>query len=242
MTGYGGLTTCSPGPQRPRAVLDTEVYSNTGGQASKSTPRGAVAKFAAAGKRSRKKDLGLMAMAYGNVYVAQVALGAMAQQTLDVFREAEAHDGPSLIIAYSHCIAHGIEMDAGLRQQRLAVDCGHWPLYRYRPASAGRARPEFVLDSQPPSIPVEAYAYNELRFRTLSGAKPEEARQLLELAQGDIDERWQVYESLAARWPAFAPRRAPEAALKSGRANRSAGARPGTAIAAGSRNTVIPAG
>src|SRR6185295_14420631 len=134
-------------------VLDTEVYSNTGGQASKATPRGAVAKFAASGKRSRKKDLGLMAMAYGNVYVAQVAMGAQPQQTLDAFREAEAHVGPSLIIAYSPCIAHGIEMDQGLRQQRLAVECGHWPLYRYRPASGGRPVPEFLIDSQPPSIP-----------------------------------------------------------------------------------------
>ena len=136
--GYGGLDhVLASGRNVNLLVLDTEVYSNTGGQASKSTPRGAVAKFAAAGKQGRKKDLGLMAVAYGNVYVAQIAMGASAQQTLDVFLEAEAYDGPSLIIAYSHCIAHGINMRFGMRQQKLAVDCGHWPLYRYRPAHNG---------------------------------------------------------------------------------------------------------
>ena len=155
--GYGGLDhVLASGRNVNILVLDTEVYSNTGGQASKSTPRGAVAKFAAGGKRGRKKDLGLMAVAYGNVYVAQIAMGASAQQTVDAFLEAEAHEGPSLIIAYSHCIAHGINMRFGMRQQKLAVECGHWPLYRYRPAGAGRRHEEFVLDSSAPVDPAEA--------------------------------------------------------------------------------------
>jgi pyruvate-ferredoxin/flavodoxin oxidoreductase len=199
--GYGGLDhVLASGRNVNVLVLYTEVYSNTGGQASKSTPRGAVAKFAAAGKRSRKKDLGLMAVAYGNVYVAQVAMGACAQQTVDAFLEAEAHDGPSLIIAYGHCIAHGIDMRAGLRQQKLAADCGHWPLYRYRPAADGRG-PQFVLDSPAPKIPVETYAYNEVRYKMLTRTDPEGAERLLAAAQEDIDERWAVYTSMAERWP-----------------------------------------
>ena len=143
-----------------------------------------------------------MAMAYGNVYVAQIAMGASPQQTLDAFLEAEAYDGPSLIIAYSHCIAHGINMRFGMRQQKLAVDCGHWPLYRYRPAdrrgaSAGvRARLAGAVD------PLKTYAYNEIRYKMLSYTKPEEAGRLLELAQEDIDQRWRVYTSMAERWPA----------------------------------------
>jgi pyruvate-ferredoxin/flavodoxin oxidoreductase len=182
-------------------VLDTEVYSNTGGQASKATPRGGVAKFAAGGKQGRKKDLGLMAIAYGNVYVAQIAMGASAQQTMDAFLEAEAHDGPSLIIAYSHCIAHGIDMRFGMRQQKLAVECAHWPLYRFRPAGSDGTQ-EFVLDSQPPSIPLKNYAYREIRYKMLSYTKPDEAKRLLALAQSDIDQRWRVYSNLAERWPA----------------------------------------
>jgi pyruvate-ferredoxin/flavodoxin oxidoreductase len=205
--GYGGLDhVLASGRNVNILVLDTEVYSNTGGQASKATPRGAVAKFAAAGKRGRKKDLGLMAVAYGNVYVAQVAMGASAQQTVDAFVEAEAHDGPSIIIAYSHCIAHGINMRFGMRQQKLAADCGHWPLYRYRPASDGRTHEEFVLDSVAPSIPIKTYAYNEIRYKMLSYTRPEVARQLLELAQEDVDQRWRVYTSLAERWPAASRR------------------------------------
>jgi pyruvate-ferredoxin/flavodoxin oxidoreductase len=201
--GYGGLDhVLASGRNVNILVLDTEVYSNTGGQASKATPRGAVAKFAAAGKRGRKKDLGLMAIAYGNVYVAQIAMGASAQQTVDALLEAEAHDGPSIVIAYSHCIAHGINMRFGMRQQKLAVDCGHWPLYRYRPAGNGHAQQQFLLDSTAPSIPVKAYAYNEIRYKMLSYTKPEEARTLLEGAQRDIEERWRVYSSLAERWPA----------------------------------------
>jgi pyruvate-ferredoxin/flavodoxin oxidoreductase len=201
--GFGGLDhVLASGRNVNLLVLDTEVYSNTGGQSSKATPRGAVAKFAAAGKRSRKKDLGLMAIAYGNVYVAQIAMGASSQQTLDAFLEAEAHDGPSLIIAYGHCIAHGIDMRAGLHQQKLAVDCGHWPLFRYRPADGTRERPEFVLDSQPPRIPFEAYAYNEVRYRSLSHTSPEDAAMLLEDAQADVHRRFSVYKNLAERWAA----------------------------------------
>jgi pyruvate-ferredoxin/flavodoxin oxidoreductase len=205
--GYGGLDhVLASGRNVNILVLDTEVYSNTGGQASKSTPRGAVAKFAAGGKRSRKKDLGLIAVASGNVFVAQIAMGASAQQTLDALAEAEAYDGPSLVIAYSHCIAHGIDMKYGLRQQKLAVECGHWPLYRYRPAEDGQGRGEFVLESQAPSIPVKAYAYNEIRYRMLSYTNPEEARRLLDGAQQDVAQRWDVYHSLAERCPAAAVR------------------------------------
>ncbi len=200
--GYGGLDhVLASGRNVNILVLDTEVYSNTGGQASKATPRAGVAKFAAAGKRSRKKDLGLMAIAYGNVFVAQIAMGASSQQTVDAFLEAEAYDGPSLIIAYGHCIAHGIDMRVGMRQQKLAVECGHWPLYRYRPAAAERPEPEFVLDSQPPSIPLAAYAYNETRYKMLANTSPEEAKRLLTLAQQDIDQRWAVYQSMSDRWP-----------------------------------------
>ena len=205
--GYGGLDhVLASGRNVNLLVLDTEVYSNTGGQASKATPRASVAKFAAGGKRNRKKDLGLMAVAYGDVYVAQIAMGASAQQTLDAFLEAEAHPGPSLIIAYSHCIAHGINMRFGMRQQKLAVDSGHWPLYRYRPAARAHQAPEFVLDSTAPSIPLKAYAYNEIRYKMLSYTKPEEAGRLLELAQEDVRQRWQVYENLAERWPAHSRR------------------------------------
>jgi len=209
--GYGGLDhVLASGRNVNVLVLDTEVYSNTGGQASKATPRGSVARFAAGGKQSRKKDLGLMAMGYGNVYVAQIAMGASPQQTLDALREAEAYEGPSLVIAYGHCIAHGIDMRLGLRQQKLAVDCGHWPLYRFRPAGSGRPREEFVLDSLAPSIPLKAYAYNEIRYRMLADSKPGEANRLLALAQEDVDHRWQVYEDLARRWPA-SPGRSPRA-------------------------------
>jgi pyruvate-ferredoxin/flavodoxin oxidoreductase len=201
--GYGGLDHVLASERNVNIlVLDTEVYSNTGGQASKSTPRGGVAKFAAGGKQGRKKDLGLMAVAYGNVYVAQVAMGASSQQTMDAFLEAEAHDGPSLVIAYSQCIAHGINMRFGMRQQKLAVECGHWPLYRFKPAAAGRDNQEFVLDSQAPSIPLKTYAYNEIRYRMLSYTNPTEASRLLALAQGDIQQRWRLYSTLAERWPA----------------------------------------
>jgi len=178
-------------------VLDTEVYSNTGGQMSKATPMGAVAKFAAGGKPSLKKDLGLMAMTYGNVYVANVAMGAKDVQTLRAFIEAESYPGPSLIIAYSHCIAHGIDMTKGLEQQALAVDSGYWPLYRYDPRRAAEGKNPLVLDSKPPKIPFEEFAYRETRFKMLTKSNPERAKMLLEQAQASIHQRRRFYENLA---------------------------------------------
>jgi pyruvate-ferredoxin/flavodoxin oxidoreductase len=178
-------------------VLDSEVYSNTGGQTSKATPRAAVARFSAGGKSTPKKDLALMAMVYGNVYVARVALGAADMQTLKAFNEAEAFDGPSLIIAYAHCIAHGIDMTHGLSQQKLAVQSGHWPLFRYNPALATRGENPMQLDSKPPSIPLEDYLYNETRYTSLRQSHPEEAKALLTQAQQDVAERWKMYENWA---------------------------------------------
>ncbi len=197
--GYGGLDhVLASGRDVNVLVLDTEVYSNTGGQASKATPRAAVAKFAAGGKQVAKKDLGLMAIAYGDVYVAQVAMGAMDRQTIRAFMEAEAYDGPSLIIAYAHCIAHGINMEYGLRQQKRATDSGYWPLYRYQPnANGGGGR--FTLDSAEPSIPLKEYAYNEIRYRMLSMTNAEEARRLLQLAEQDVRAKLRNYRDLAAR-------------------------------------------
>ncbi len=197
--GYGGVDHVLASERNVNLlVLDTEVYSNTGGQASKSTPRGAVAKFAARGKATRKKDLGLLAMSYGNVYVARVALGANDLQTLRAFLEAEAYDGPALIIAYSTCIAHGFEMSKGLEQEKLAVQAGHWPLYRYNPALLDEGKNPFILDSKAPNIPLEQYAYNETRYRMLLQSNEERAAALLKEAQQDVRERWQQYEQLAA--------------------------------------------
>ncbi|MFZ1640266.1 MAG: pyruvate:ferredoxin (flavodoxin) oxidoreductase [Candidatus Contendobacter sp.] len=188
-------------------VMDTEVYSNTGGQMSKSTPMGAVAKFAAAGKQVGKKDIALQAISYGNVYVARIALGANPQQALLAFREAEAYDGPSLILAYSHCIAQGINMQRGLDQQHLAVECGHWPLVRYNPAVRESGENPFVLDSGQPKIPLKQYAYNEVRYKVLTHTNPKEAERLMDLAQQAIYRRWSVYEDMAARSGAtFQPR------------------------------------
>ncbi|MDJ0895581.1 MAG: pyruvate:ferredoxin (flavodoxin) oxidoreductase [Alphaproteobacteria bacterium] len=178
-------------------VLDTEVYSNTGGQMSKATPIGAMAKFAAAGKSVGKKDLALQAISYGNVYVARVAMGANPQQTLQAFREAEVYDGPSLILAYSHCIAHGINMQSGLTQQHLAVQSGYWPLLRFNPEVRKSGENPFVLDSQRPKIPLKKYAYNELRYRMLQHSHPEVAEQLMEKAQAAITQKWKVYEDIA---------------------------------------------
>ncbi|MDG4562639.1 MAG: 4Fe-4S double cluster binding domain-containing protein, partial [Candidatus Competibacter sp.] len=180
-------------------VMDTEVYSNTGGQMSKSTPMGAVAKFAAAGKQIGKKDIALQAISYGNVYVARIALGANPQQTLLAFREAEAYRGPSLILAYSHCIAHGINMQRGLDQQHLAVECGHWPLFRYNPMVHESNENPFVLDSGRPKIPLKNYAYNEVRYKVLAHTNPKEAAYLMDTAQQGINRRWSVYEDMAAR-------------------------------------------
>jgi pyruvate-ferredoxin/flavodoxin oxidoreductase len=201
--GYGGLDhVMASGRNVNILVMDTEVYSNTGGQMSKATPRGAVAKFAAGGKPAPKKDLGLMAMTYGNVYVASVAMGARDEHTLKAFLEAESYDGPSLIIAYSHCIAHGIDMSKGLQQQKAAVESGRWLLYRYDPRRAERGENPLLLDSKSPKIPVEASMYSENRFKMLSRSKPEEAKALLKQAQKDVNTRWQMYQYLAARHPA----------------------------------------
>ena len=197
--GYGGLDhVLASGRNVNVLVLDTEVYSNTGGQSSKSTPRAAVAKFAAQDKGMPKKDLGLIAMSYGYIYVAQIAMGASDQQTLTAFLEAEAYDGPSLIIAYSHCIAHGIDMRKGLEQQKLAVQSGHWPLYRFNPNLIDEGKNPLVIDSKDPSIPFQEYAYNETRYRMLAQSDEERAEGLLKLAQKDITARWRMYRQMAS--------------------------------------------
>ncbi len=195
--GFGGLDhVLASGRNVNLLVLDTEVYSNTGGQASKSTPIGAVAKFATAGKSTAKKDLGAIARRYGNVYVAQIAIGGSDIQTVKALREADAWDGPSLVIAYSTCIAHGIDMETSMTHQKDAVKSGYWPLYRYRPSEEDHERP-FQLDSSPPTIPVRAFAEQEARFAVLTRSDPERADRLFALAQADIDERWRYYEQLA---------------------------------------------
>ncbi|MEJ2010350.1 MAG: thiamine pyrophosphate-dependent enzyme, partial [Acidobacteriota bacterium] len=197
--GYGGLDhVLASGKNINVLVLDTEVYSNTGGQMSKATPRAAVAKFAAGGKETRKKDLAMMAMTYGNVYVACVAMGGNDTHTIKAFLEAEAYDGPSLIIAYSHCIAHGYDLAFGLEQQKAAVLSGYWPLFRYNPALAKEGKNPLHIDSRPPSIPLEKYVYNETRYTMLVNARPEVAKQALKLAQEDVRARWELYEKWAA--------------------------------------------
>lgn len=196
--GYGGLDhVLASGKNVNVLVLDTEVYSNTGGQMSKSTPRGAVAKFAAAGKPMAKKDLAYMAMSYGNVYVAKVAMGANDAHTIKAFLEAEAYDGPSLIIAYSHCIAHGIEMSTAMKNQKAAVDSGHWQLFRYNPDLAAEGKNPFKLDSKGLKIPLKDYAYMETRYKMLTKSHPELAAKLMEEAQKDVESRWKMYEHLA---------------------------------------------
>ncbi len=196
--GYGGLDhVLASGRNVNLLVLDTEVYSNTGGQMSKSTPRGAVARFAAGGKPLPKKDLAMLAITYGNVYVARVAMGANDVQTIRAFLEAEAYDGPSLIIAYSHCINHGIDMSKGWEQQKLAVASGHWPLFRYNPNLAKEGKNPMQLDSKAPSIPLQKYAYNETRYTMLAQSNEEAAERLLKLAQEDVNKRWKMYEQLA---------------------------------------------
>jgi pyruvate-ferredoxin/flavodoxin oxidoreductase len=207
--GYGGLDHVLASDRDVNIlVLDTEVYSNTGGQASKATPRAAVARFAASGKRGGKKDLGLLAMTYGHVYVAHVALGANDTQTVKAFLEAESYPGPSLIIAYAHCIAHGMDIKNGLLQQNRAVASGHWPLYRYDPRGATDGRFPLTLDSKPPKISFEDYAYQETRYNVLTRLDPDAAARLAAEAQQDIDRRWRLYEHLAGlRPPASAPAR-----------------------------------
>jgi pyruvate-ferredoxin/flavodoxin oxidoreductase len=196
--GYGGLDhVLASGRNVNVLVLDSEVYSNTGGQMSKSTPRAAVAKFAAGGKPASKKDLGLHAINYGSVYVAAVAMGANDAQTIRAFLDAESYDGPSIIIAYSHCIAHGIDMTRGMQQQKAAVNSGHWLLYRYDPRLSDQGKNPLILDSKPPSIPIKEYAYSETRYKTLTFSHPEEAKRLLQLAQNDVTARQKFYQQLA---------------------------------------------
>jgi pyruvate-ferredoxin/flavodoxin oxidoreductase len=197
--GYGGLDhVLASGRNVNILVLDTEVYSNTGGQASKSTPRAAVAKFAMAGKSMPKKDLGLIAMSYGYVYVARIAMGANDQQTLRALLEAESYDGPSLVIAYSHCIAHGYDMAKGLEQQKLAVQSGHWPMYRYDPRLATQGHNPLVIESKEPTIPISQYAYNETRYKMLTQLDEARAEQLMLEAQRDAKSRWTLYQQMAA--------------------------------------------
>jgi pyruvate-ferredoxin/flavodoxin oxidoreductase len=198
--GFGGLDhVLASGRNVNIMVMDTEVYSNTGGQMSKATPRAAVAKFAAGGKRMGKKDLGLIAMSYGHVYVAQVAMGGKDEQTLRAFLEAEAYPGPSLIIAYSHCIAHGINMMTAMKNQKAATDSGQWLMYRYNPERALHNENPLTLDSRPPKLGVKEYMRMENRFKMLELSQPEVARQLFNEAQEDISVRWALYEYLASR-------------------------------------------
>ncbi|HXU79222.1 MAG TPA: pyruvate:ferredoxin (flavodoxin) oxidoreductase [Methylomirabilota bacterium] len=201
--GFGGLDhVLASGRKVNILVLDTEVYSNTGGQMSKATPRGAVAKFAAAGKQLPKKDLAMMAMTYGTAYVARVAMGGHDGHTLKAFTEAEAFPGPSLIIAYSHCIAHGYDLSHGLDQQKAAVLSGYWPLFRFNPTLTDQGRNPLQLDSKAPSLPLEKYIYNEARYTMLAQSHPEAAKVLLKHAQSDVLARWRQYEYLAAMVPA----------------------------------------
>jgi pyruvate-ferredoxin/flavodoxin oxidoreductase len=200
--GYGGLDhVLASGRDVNVLVMDTEVYSNTGGQMSKSTPRGAVAKFAAGGKPAGKKDLGLIAMSYGNIYVASVALGAKDEQTLRAFVEAESYPGPSLIIAYSHCIAHGIALDMGVgaRQQKLAVESGQWLLYRYDPRRAEAGENPLQLDSTAAKTKVQDYLLSENRFKMLTKSKPEDAKKFFAQAQTDAERRWKFYQYMSGR-------------------------------------------
>ena len=198
--GYGGLDhVLAQGRDVNVLVLDTEGYANTGGQASKATPLGATAKFATAGKRVPRKDLALQAISYGNVYVAQIAIGANSEQALTALREAEAYEGSSLILAYSHCIAHGIDMRTGQKQQARATASGYWPLFRFDPMMRKAGYNPFRLDSPRPRIPLKDYAYRERRYKSLTQTHPESAAELLDQAQAAADERYRIYEDLAAR-------------------------------------------
>ncbi|MGB9032104.1 MAG: thiamine pyrophosphate-dependent enzyme, partial [Acidobacteriaceae bacterium] len=197
--GFGGLDhVLASGKNVKVLVLDTEVYSNTGGQMSKSTPRGAVAKFAAGGKTNSKKDLAMEAVAYGSVYVARVAMGSNDSHTVKAFQEAEAWPGPAIIIAYSHCIAHGYDLSKGLDHQKAAVNSGYWPLMRYNPAVRAEGKNPFFLDSRPPSIPLQDYIYNESRYTMLLRAHPDTAAELLKEATDDVERTWRVYSGRAA--------------------------------------------
>jgi len=217
--GFGGLDhVLGSGKNVNVLVLDTEVYSNTGGQASKATPRGAVAKFAAAGKPNSRKDLAMEAVSYGSVYVAQVAMGSNDTHVVKAFQEAEAHDGPSIIIAYSSCIAHGYDLVHGLEQQKLAVQSGYWPLMRYNPSLREEGKNPFQLDSRAPSIRLKEYAYREARYTMLARGNPELAAKLLKDAQDDVERQWRVYSARAAmpgrgETPNIAPVEKPEEKL-----------------------------
>jgi len=218
--GFGGLDhVLGSGKNVNVLVLDTEVYSNTGGQASKATPRGAVAKFAAAGKPNARKDLAMEAVSYGYVYVAQVALGGNDSHVIKAFQEAEAHEGPSIIIAYASCIAHGYDLVHGLEQQKLAVQSGYWPLMRYNPALRDEGKNPFLLDSKAPSIRLKEYAYREARYTMLARGNPKEAELLLKEAQDDVERQWRVYSARAAmpgrgETPHIAPEEKPAGKLE----------------------------
>ena len=217
--GFGGLDhVLGSGKNVNVLVMDTEVYSNTGGQMSKATPRGAVAKFAASGKRNSRKDLAMEAVSYGSVYVAHVALGGNDTHVVKAFQEAEAHDGPSIIIAYSSCIAHGYDLVHGLEQQKLAVQSGYWPLMRYNPSLRDEGKNPFQLDSKAPSIRLKDYAYREARYTMLVRSNPELAAELLKEAQDDVERQWRVYSARAAmpgrgETPNIAPAEKPEEKL-----------------------------
>jgi len=225
--GYGGLDhVLASGRDVNVLVLDTEVYSNTGGQSSKATGLGAVAKFAAGGKRTPKKDLGLIAMQYGYVYVAQIAMGASDAQTVRALLEAESYDGPSLVIAYSHCIEHGIDMAKGMEQQKNASLSGYWPLYRFDPRLANQGKNPFQLDSRPPKIRFSEYALAENRYRMLKQTSPDDADRLMAEAQEAVTRHWAAYERLAKGAPDTASQPAPkhETAAPSGPAAGTEGA------------------
>nr|MBP9865329.1 pyruvate:ferredoxin (flavodoxin) oxidoreductase [Candidatus Omnitrophota bacterium] len=200
--GFGGLDhVLATGRNVKVLVLDTEVYSNTGGQMSKSTPLAAVAKFAANGKNTGKKDLGLMAMTYGHIYVAKIAMGANDEHTLKAFLEADAYDGPALIIAYSHCVAHGINMTTAMQNQKAAVHSGQWPLYRFHPEKAAAGKSPFTLDSRAPTIALEQYLMMENRFRMLTKSDPDKAKKLFASAAENVSLRRKLYEYLAQGVP-----------------------------------------
>jgi pyruvate-ferredoxin/flavodoxin oxidoreductase len=209
--GFGGLDhVLASGRNVNILVLDTEVYSNTGGQMSKATPRSAVAKFAASGKPTSKKDLAMIAMSYGNVYVAKVAMGSNDAQTIRAFLEAEAYDGPSIIIAYSHCIAHGIDMARGMTNQKVAVETGYWQLFRYNPLLAHEGKNPFKLDSKAPSKSLKEFTSLETRFRMLEKSHPDRAKELGAQAQADVKERWALYEQYAHDGGTAAPEKVEE--------------------------------
>jgi len=198
--GFGGLDhVLASGKNINLLCLDTEVYSNTGGQMSKATPVGAIAKFANAGKEITKKDLGAIAMSYGYVYVAKISLGADMNQTIKAFREAESYNGPSLIIAYSHCINHGIDMSKGLEHGKAVVTSGLWPLFRYDPRLKDQGKNPFQLDSKEPSTSIEDFMYSEVRFKSLKAADPNRADRLLKIAKDKAERTWKEYKYLADR-------------------------------------------